>query len=367
MAYTGGQFPTDTDAWLSSDLRHTLRVVLDFDGTSLSVEAITATVRMDETWSPRVTADIVIPYTDAAWVSAVTNPTSGARRPVALFPGYVHPDGTAREAAWPWWVWVRSRERDYAEGTITLTLASTEAVVQDYQHTSATPVTIAGTSRVDSAISQMLLMAIPLNDLFSSSAATLGASVVISRDNSDVWAAIVDAADRAWCQIVPVFSAPVTGGMDWELVRPTGTPDPVNYTALATGPAGTVSGWKASDTRDGEEFAMGGGGFANVVMVKYTGPTPGYQVATNAASVAATGVRARVYQRASSVPSTNQVPQAILERSLMRGHRDDVTAIAAYWLRPGMTVRLPDDRGAVVTAVAFDFTTGLMTLSTRSA
>ena len=88
-------------------------------------------------------------------------------------------------------------------------------------------------------------------------------------------------------------------------------------------------------------------------------------------AVGAVGWRWQVFERTSPTTqaAANAAARVLLGRALSRGRSLSVTAVAAYWLRPGhtVTVQLPtgDQERHLVSRVDFDIPAGLMTVRTR--
>lgn len=196
-------------------------------------------------------------------------------------------------------------------------------------------------------------------------ATVTGASVTVDTIE-DRWNALVDLADGIGAQLYD------DGLRTWHLDP---TPDTVStrpHHELAVGVGGTVIEPSRTLTRDdwhnyvriryrwrnpaGADQQIIGTSYVTTGPYRITGPA-GRRILTVDRDVTTTQTRA------------NLAARSILTRTLSRGDVLELRAVAAYWLRPGMTVDVTLPTGQVlrhlVARVSFDVLAGTMTVATR--
>lgn len=310
----------------------------------------------DETRAPRVQGNLVCVLPETQDELDRLDPTTGVR--VELDLGYTRQDGT-EDVATVADLGLRRVTVDYAANTMTLVVASDEALVVD---AAAAAVAKVDTATHAAGIQQLLNQAInPDPDLVAS---VTGGAVVVD-PVTDRWSTVQDLADRLEAAIFD------DGLRTWYL-RPTPTLATTPDAVLRTGPGGTVLEPEAELARDA---------WFNYVQLRYRWRNAsGADQVVSATAYVTTGPRAitgdagkRIMLDERTVPTTqaqaNAAARAILGRQVSRSRSFSFRAIAAYWLRPGMTVQvtLPGGRPELhlVSSVSFEPLGGTMTVGTR--
>lgn len=310
----------------------------------------------DEQRSPRVEANLTVVIPDNATDLAALDPRTGVR--IEIEAGYVRPGGiedvqTIADLG------LREVTLNRPSNTMKLDCASDEMLAIDASP--AVTGSITGTSHAD-AISQLIKACISPAPKIT--ATVTGAAVTIN-PVTDRWDTMNDLADRISAKVYD------NGLREWFIsAAPTlGTPD----LTLKVGNGGTVLVSDSTLSRDN---------WFNYVFLLYVWKDTlgAEQVIRSTAYVssgdfAVTGAAGkRIYKEEREVPTTQAVANAasssILNRFLARTKAYVVDAIAAYWLRPGMTVslQLPEDSAPVnylVQKVSFRPLQGTMTVTTR--
>lgn len=362
--------PWSIDA--ESAIRSSLRVVQSAVATHpswaepITLDVVSGTVTFDETWSPHVQADLVCALPSDQAVLDALDPRDLVR--VRVSAGYIYPGGVEDVHEFVD-LGLRSRPVRRPDNTMSLTLASDEALVQDagecvYEFystpgwslpsmlTGRLPVTLGYTPTFD-------LTDCPTTDVpvtFSSSAKQWDTY----KEAVDVvggW--LRDRGDRTWT----CTTWPTTVGQPVHLLR--------------TGVNGTVT--ESDVTLDREEWA-------NVVVVTYTWTntsgvgdavtgwayiTGSRQGITGPSGSPRPGMKLyrEVRQGQATTAQATAAARAILSRRLRRARAATLKARAAYWVRPGKTVAVQLPVGGqelhLVSRVTFDLGRGEMTLTTR--
>lgn len=323
-------------------------------------------VTFAEDWSPyaQATVTAALPGLDLDRL----DPRAGCR--LRIRAGYVYQNG--QEDVHPLAdLGLRTRDVSLPANTLTLTAASAEALAQDYRFTWNPSLNRDGVNEV----THSLLSAVFGGggyQLFSDFPARTEASGLTDFDaniSDGLWMALDDVAGRTgkriWCDEAGAWR-----------IGPRVTAAGRAVLELIDGDAGTLV--DANDSLTREEWF-------NSVLLRYrwTEELPeGDKVYTRYGraavtsgplSVAAAGRKAYVEQiegRRIGEATANKIAGAKLANLATRGKSYRVQAIAAYWLRPGMTVsiQLPG-RAAdlhLVQSVRFQPFTGLMELVTRN-
>lgn len=129
-----------------------------------------------------------------------------------------------------------------------------------------------------------------------------------------------------------------------------------------TGPNGIVTEAEPAMTRDD---------WANTVVMTY--PTGQIAYATQPDGpfgTAAVGVVAARESTSAPWPGSIAAAQgcaSLLALKITRGNANSLTALAAWWVRPGHTITTPDLDRVIVSRVRFSYPDSLMTITTREA
>lgn len=316
------------------------------------------TLSWDSTRAPRciLTASARVPE-DQATLDAL-DPRTGVRLHVTA--GYLRPDGP--DVAEVANLGLRLRPVDRPSNLMALSAAGDEALVTDNAPDVA--ITAAGATAGAQAL-DLLTDALGYAPTVAENTVTATATApVLDPEAGEYWQAIDNLLDTvnadAWDD----------GLRSWHL-----TPRPVlgaPVHALAVGVGGTV---ESSST------ALGRAGWANAVQLTYRWTTNnagtvtthalvGHAAVTSGPYAPATAGRV-VYREVREMPSTQADADAaaasVLARRLAAGRSVTLTAIAAWWLRPGHTVDVTLPTGPtlpyLLTAVSFNLATGSMTLT----
>lgn len=355
-----GPYLPDAEAVLALSHGHIVRARATHStfGAELDLVDSPSSVRLsyDEQRAPRVQASLVAVLPATVAELDRLDPRTGVR--VELDLGYRRPGG-AEDVATIASLGLRNVAVDYQARTMTLTLASDEALVVDG---SPVAVGIASGASHAACIQSLLGNAIAPPPRLDS---TLTGPAVTVDPCNDRWATVADLADRLEAACYD------DGTRTWYL-RPVpqvaSTPD----ATLAVGVGGTVLAPEANLARD-EWF--------NYVQLRYSwrNASGAEQVITATAYVADgpyaitgdAGKRILLDERrvATTQAAANAAAKAVLGRQLTRSRSFTFQAIAAYWLRPGSTVRatLPGGRPELhlVSRIMFEPLAGTMTVTTR--
>lgn len=325
-----------------------------FAALDLDVEAVTVT--FDERRAPRAAATLTVTLADPALVDRL-DPRTGVR--VELTAGYVRPGGD--EDVHPLVnLGIRKVDPDYADGTLAIDCSGDEALLIDASP--ADNATLTGTSHA-AAIQTLIQYAIAPAPMFLPT--VLGGPVTVD-PITDRWATAQDLADRLGAQLYD------DGLRVWHLDPAPSTLVAAPALALTVGEGGTILTSRPTLDRDA---------WHNDVLLRYewtdTGGTDHQVMATaylTDGPHAVTGPAGRRTMRDDrEVPTTqavaNAAAAAVLARAQTRARTFTISAVSAYWLRPGhtVTVRLhPDlpEEVQLVQAVTFRLD-GSMELQTR--
>jgi len=327
----------------------------DFDAPiELDLEA--ATISLDEQRAPRVTAQLTVTTPTAAELDLL-DPRTGVR--VVLEAGYVRPGG-AEDVAPVFDLGLRKVRSSRPGDTTTLELASDEALVVDASPAVAATANSSSTTGAIVALIRQAISPYPRTVVTSSTGPAVNVTV------PDRWAAVADLADRIGARVYD------DGTRTWRITPDTVVTDPVHD--LTVGAGGTITA--SSDSTDRDSWfnyikhryrwrAAGASADSEVVATAYVKAGP-YAVDGQA------GKRISLDER--STPTTqadaNAAAAAVLGRQLTRSRELPLSAIAAWWLRPGDTVRVTRAVDApasteVVSSLVFRMPGGLMDVTTR--
>lgn len=351
---------SDTPDLLPNVLGHVCQVTATLpDGTDVTLDPEGGTLSFDENRVPRVEARITCRLPDVA-VQASLDPRTNVR--LALAAGYVRPNG-AQDVQDMVDLDLRDRRINRPRDVMDLTARSDEVLVLDDSPQAGA--TITG-STVVNAITSAILSSVPTATVDASAVPgpNVGPATTVY-PVTDKWSTIADLGDRIGCQ---VYDA---GKRSWVIEPAMGAiAAPVAY--LAAGAGGTMTDLDDTLTRDGDwynrvqltyEWRDGGGLDRRVIATR----------SVNSGPYAAVPGSVKTLDLSRGVPTTNPAAiaaaDAILSRSVTRGRLTRIVAPSAYWLRPGHTVEVTFPSGDIelhlVSAVEFDFGTGLMTVDTR--
>lgn len=350
-------FQLATVAHVASTLRHVLEVdAVTAAGVVLPLEVERVEkLSWDERTAPRVQAALECKVPDEE-VLAQLDPRLGPRLRIRL--GYVLPGG-AEDVQLVADLGIRTRATRRPANVVELTAMSDEALVVDASP--AIGLAVSGSS-APLAIRSLIYSAFhPDPPVTISHPDTTATSLV---DVSDRWAAMDDLADTIDGDVYD------DGLRSWHITR---RPAVASRAAaiLKVGPGGTLTESTATVTRDE---------WANKVQLRYRWRTAaGVEQQIVGTAQALTGPYAvgtaplRIVQLERETPTTqaqaNKAAAAVLARMLSRSRSYTLSAVAAYWLRPGhtVTVQLPTGAQArhLVSAVDFRPHAGTMTVDTR--
>lgn len=331
----------------------------DLIGT-LPLELTGVQFSFDETSAPRAICNIECVATVSP-VPVQIDPRTGVR--LSLETGYVHPGGL-EDVHEILDVGVRQITRNEASGTYSMMCAGDEALVID-----ASPVISESTGAVShsSAIQVLLARSISPHPSVALPTGAVGGSVSVT-ELTDRWQAMADIADRVDAEVYDDGLRTFVMRPRPVLAGPTETP----AHSLTVGENGTVLDVDSSLTRenwynhvtlvyewrDASDVDHHIEATAYVLNGKYriTGPA---------------GKKSLIDRRymETTQSEADAAARAILDRGISKSTSHELKAVAAYWLRPGMTVSLtlPNQAPALhlVSSVSFDPFDGTMRLVTR--
>lgn len=323
------------------------------DTGDITLAVLDASITWDESRAPRVDASITAALIDDP---SVLDPRAGAR--VSLDAGYDRPDGEDVHLLAD--LGVRRVSLSRPDNTMTITATGDEARVIDASPLVAGSVTDTAT---EEGMRDLIRGALHPNPRITTT--VTGPNVTVD-PITDRWQTIDDLADRHGWDVYD------TGTGQWVIeARPVLTTPTL---ALTVGQDGTVARGETSWSRDD---------WANYVTLVYQWRTDAdvdKEIRTTALVTDAlspyrvTGPAGKVtFVEERDVPTTqaeaNAAATSVLTRMLSRSRSHALTAIAAYWLRPGMTVTVtPPGENAqdhLVARVTFNLVDGTMDVDTR--
>lgn len=316
----------------------------------LSVESISVT--WDESRAPRVQANITATLTDEA---ESLDPRTGAR--VDIQAGYVRPGGS-QDVHLLADLGIRSVAPDYENGTVQVRATSDEDLLID-----GAPAVVASATGGTHAAAIESILAQVLSPLPDFQASVTGGAVTLD-PIPDRWSAVQDLADRLGAKVYD------NGLRTWHLApSPTVASTPVH--ALTVGESGTVLRANPSLDRDS---------WHNYVTLRYKwrdSADVDQQILATAAITSGpyridgpAGKRIMLDERdvQTTQAEANAAAGAVLSRAQSRARSLRLSAISAYWVRPGdtVTVTLPGKaaEAQLVASVTFGGD-GTMDLETR--
>lgn len=349
-------YAEDTPTLLTRTLTHlvTARVVMP-DGETITLDVEGGRLGWDETRSPRVEATLTcrVP-TDAAQLARI-DPRTGARLEVDL--GYTRPGGvqdihTVADLS------LQARDVTRPDDLMTLTARSDEALVIDDAASASLTVNTATTT---AGMAYLIGLCVPSPNITVT--ASTGPAINQSQRDGDKWDALADLADRIGARVYD-------DGLRTWWITPTPTLD-TPALELAVGDGGTI------DTSDS---GLGREGWYNRVYLKHSWVDTSdvehlvrsVRSITSGTYQAVVGNTRTLIEERNTPATQTQADAAatsLVARTVTRGRSFSLSAVSAYWLRPGHTVRvtLPtgDPEDHLVVSVEFDLRTGLMDVSTR--
>lgn len=352
---------------VTRDIRHHHRVsVLPVDGieTALDVQHGSLQVQFSEDWSPHIRANLTVKAPDDADLLDLLDPRTGCR--LLIDAGYILP-GDVEDVHLLADVGLRTRDVNRPDNTVTLSALSDEALAQDYVlqwGAQSMP-----TSGVPEAVRWLTRFALQPNVPTVASDFPDGHKASALTDfmldvGTDLWNPIEDIAARAdvWVHC--------DGERRWRIrARPQLGAAPAHR--LEVGAAGTLLTTKSTLSRDS---------FYNAAVLEYRWKdTAGNervvygraQVTSGDYRVQRAGYKTyyQRYERPITQAQANAAAATRVRNLVTRGRSLELSAAAAYWLRPGMTVAvtLPNGEPAahIIQSITFQPSSGLMSLTTR--
>lgn len=321
--------------------------------TQMPLDVTEATLTFDEERAPRATSSITCALVDEP---ALLDPLAGVR--VRIEAGYLRPGGT-EDVHTLADLGLRNRSRSDPNRTLRLDCAGDEARVVDAAGTASGTVTSATHSGAIIAIINEALSPAPRVTV------SLTGGAVTVDEFSDRWSALDDIADRVGADVYD------TGLRDWVIEARPVVADTPEHT-LTVGEDGTVLESDATVSRDS---------WANYVFLRYRWTdasdvdhevrATAYVASGPYAVTGPAGKRIFIDERevATTQAQANAAAAAVLSRFISRSQSFTLRAVAAYWLRPGMTVSvtLPGraQESHLIKRISFDLLEGTMQLETR--
>lgn len=352
---TSDPWAADTPALLTATMGHIMAARLIVGAETIVLDVQDWRLGWDETRAPRVicTIDARVP-TDPALLARI-DPRTGARLEVDL--GYTRPGGV-QDVHTVANLGLRGRPVARPDDVMRLVGHSDEALVIDNADCDGAAFSAATTS---AAIVAALALAVPGAGITPVVTTSTGPAVT-QGPYEDRWDLVQDLADRLGGKLFD------DGLRVWHL-------DPAPVLAapdldLAVGTSGTIVESNADLSRDD---------FYNQVLLFYRWrDTSDVEHTIKSVRRIQTGIYAasggntktlRVEREiATTQTEANAAAAALVARTVTRGRALTVTAISAYWLRPGATVNvtLPTGPTEQHLVVSVEFTSnGLMTVVTR--
>lgn len=307
-------------------------------GTSLNL--ISCSITTDETWAPYIqgTLTCALPADPA-----VLDPRLSAR--VLIVVTDTPLTGTPLTYSYDLGVRIRTIQPD---GTVTVTLASDEALMQDYG--------INGdygdnSGSLRSALNLWLsfFFNTALQPDTSADYAT-GGWIIPNSDGGNIWETVAPyltiAGLRLW----------VDGGRYWHLtVAPTPAAGNIALSRLAT-----VTETSASISREQDDWY-------DSVCIRYT--IPGAPAGADFAPNPGTWTKTKVLEYTVAAMPAFGAAQRLLNRTLARGRSQTLTAVTDFTAHPGITATVTNEdnttQTGVVTAVTFNYPGDEMTVKLR--
>lgn len=334
---------------------HEQRVILELTSgaSSWTVPLLGGDLTLSEDWSPRASLNAVVANAFTLEELAALDPRSGAAE-ATVSAGYVHPDGTV-DVHTLFTGHLRERRVVRPANTLQLEAASEEALTQDAGWLAADQFkSFAG---VTEALEWFAGYATGTGVTITSSVgynyrSDLTASIPV-KAGASVWEFM---ADLALAANVRLF---VDSEGVWQITDKTTTASTTDVTYLA----GTVS--------DSTDTLSRGDGYYSAAVLEYSWRDA---MGTDHTIVGKYGtLPGRVFYKkletAATQGAANQAAFDTIQNLATRGDSYVCTTPAAYWVRPGDTVRVTLANGTdvshIVKQVVFHLANGTMTTTTR--
>jgi hypothetical protein len=336
-------------------------------GDAFELDVEEADVTFDSAWSPYIQASVTCKVIEDAALLAALDPRNGCR--VTIYMGYVY-DGFIDDVHPLADLHVRERRVNRPANTITLTLASDEALAEDYKRLAWGPhASTVGLNEFVTSHAGFSVVPGPVTVVsdFPEKHGAAELADMVQDVGQDSLSMIADAAERLDARVY------VDGDRTWRIARKAEISG-VAALKLFSGPEGTIFDSEAILTRGRDA----GSGFHNAVTLKYLWKDSagndkrmfGNAVISSGPYATATVGYMGLYEEREypvSQATANAAAANVLRSKARRGHQATLAAHAAYWLRPGHTVTLQLPSGAqerwLVRQVRFTPSTGTMTLA----
>lgn len=354
-------FREDAEVLLSRSIGHYVKVeaVVPSQAAPIPLDVEDVSIAWDETQAPRVQCEVTAAVPEDQVTLDLLDPRTGVR--LNVYVGYIRPGGD-EDVHLVADLGLRERTVNRPSNTMDLTAMSDEMLVID-----GSPANLIATGAQASVPEAMRLLMY---------AATVpDVTVVINHPDqtptsvseiSDRWETITDLADQ-------IEAAVYDNGLRDIVIEPrVKKVTSVSAATLKVGTNGTIL--RSDTTLSRDEWA-------NYVYLEYqwrnAGGTDSRIIGTATAAtgspfdIAVAGMKIEHIQRESPTTQTaaDKAAAVILGRMLSRSRSYSLTAIAAYWLRPGdtVTVQLPTggQERHLVASVRFDPINGTMDVKTR--
>lgn len=351
LPYSLGHVATVTALPLSGE-----PFTLDMSGASLEVT-------MDENWSPHIQVTMTGPVPEAVAQLDALDGRSGTRLRVDA--GYIYPD-LGEDVHLLADVGLRRRQVLRPSSNMTVLGVSDEIRAQDRRSSGTlTPGFTTFAQLVSWCAGQAMFPEVPVivNRVSDASGSAAVAGLEISA-GSDLWGPLADVANRAGIWVHCDTSR------RWIIrARASGKEDPA--WRLAVGEAGTVL--DSDSSLDREDWA-------NSVLLEYSFVNDAgnpvtvigrANIVSGPLRPSVVGFRTHHEKREFRVTQAqaNEAAASVLRNFSTRGRSLTLTALAAYWLRPGMPVDVQLRTGPaekhIIKSVTFKPLAGLMTIQTR--
>lgn len=359
---TTSPFPPEIVDVVTSSHHQDYRIVAKHPSwaSSIDLAPTVADITYDETRAPRVEFTMSMPVPSMSVINQL-DPRTGVR--IDVYVGYISESGTR-------WVYriadlgLRDRRVSRPADEMTLEASSDEMLLID---NSPVVQKFMVSPSITNAMEQLIHEGV--RGAVISEETTQGQEAIVLETVTDRWNTVADLADRIGVQVFD------NGLREW-FIKDQPLMDPAQIAGtLIVGENGTIINSESGQSRDE---------WANSVHLNYTWTDVGdgeqrevngwaYQKTGAFATTGPAGIK--TYYESRNVPSgvsaANASARSILKRVMSRANSVTLTAVAMYWLRPGMTinVKLPERNTEMhlVSSVKFNITDGTMQVVTRQA
>lgn len=338
-------------------------------GDPFELDADDVSVAFDSSWSPYVQAQITAKVIEDQETLDRLDPRYGCR--IKIYAGYIY-DGMQDDMQLLADLHLRSRVVARPDNTLKIVAESDDRLAWDYRRLSWH--SQAPTTGLNAFVQHHADIAeLPNTATIISEFATAYGSTQLSGLIQEVGQTSGDMLNEASSRLgVRIFCD------ENRIWRIQANDDLKSATSLKlfTGTEGTILNAETALNRgEGNDD-----GFKNAAVIKYTWKNGAgddqviygnANVVTGAQSVYAIGYMTAYEERDYPVTQTNadSAASTLVAARMSRGQTTSITAVSAYWLRPGMTVTvsLPigEQQRYIVSSVNFSSTTGAMVLSLR--